>query len=63
MMVLQALRGPDEVSILYTLKDWRKQPEGREWEPIKIPHRNLAYIPKLIRRPSLLTRSRPASYR
>jgi hypothetical protein len=28
MMVLQALRGPDEVLILYTLKDWRKQPEG-----------------------------------
>jgi hypothetical protein len=28
------------------LKDRRKRPEGGEWEPIKIPHRNLTYIPK-----------------
>jgi hypothetical protein len=27
------------------LKDRRRRPEGGEWEPIKIPHRNLAYIP------------------
>jgi hypothetical protein len=24
----------------------KRRPEGGEWEPIKIPHRNLAYIPK-----------------
>jgi hypothetical protein len=35
---------------------------GGEWEPIKIPRRNLAYIPKSTRRPSLLTRPRPHSY-
>jgi hypothetical protein len=28
---------------------------GGEWEPIKIPCRNLAYIPKLTRCPSLIT--------
>jgi hypothetical protein len=28
---------------------------GGEWEPIKIPRRNLAYIPKMTRRPSLPT--------
>jgi hypothetical protein len=45
------------------LKDWRRRPEGGEWEPIKIPHRNLAYIPKPTRDPFLLTRSRLISYR
>jgi hypothetical protein len=35
---------------------------GGEWEPIKIPHRNLAYVPKTTRRPSLLTRPRLNSY-
>jgi hypothetical protein len=30
-----------------------------EWEPIQIPYQNLAYISKLTRRPSLLTRPRP----
>jgi hypothetical protein len=35
---------------------------GGEWEPIKIPRWNLAYILKSARRPSLLTRSRPYSY-
>jgi hypothetical protein len=34
------------------LKDRRRQPEGVEWEPIKIPHRKLAYIPESIRCPS-----------
>jgi hypothetical protein len=39
------------------LKDQRRRPEGeREWEPIKIPRRNLAYIPNQTRQPSLLTR-------
>jgi hypothetical protein len=33
-----------------------------EWEAIKIPHRNMAYVPKSNRRPSLLTRSRLNSY-
>jgi hypothetical protein len=36
---------------------------GGAWEPIKIPYRNLAFIPKLTRRLSLLTRSIPPSYR
>jgi hypothetical protein len=45
------------------VKDRRWRPEGGEWEPIKIPHRNLAYIPKSTRTLSLLTRSRPSSYR
>jgi hypothetical protein len=45
------------------LKDWRRRPEGGgEWESIKIPRRNLAYVPKSGQRPSLLTRSRPHSY-
>jgi hypothetical protein len=27
-------------------KDQRRRSEGRgEWEPIKIPHRNLTYVP------------------
>jgi hypothetical protein len=29
------------------LKDQRRRPEGGEWEPIKITHSNLAYIPNL----------------
>jgi hypothetical protein len=44
------------------VKDRRRRPEGGEWEPVKIPLRNLAYIPKSTRCPSLLTRSRPHSY-
>jgi hypothetical protein len=45
------------------VKDRRRRPEGGgEWEPIKIPHRNLAYDPKSTRRPSLLTRPRLNSY-
>jgi hypothetical protein len=35
---------------------------GGEWEPIKIPHRNLAYIPKSTRDPSFLTLPRLISY-
>jgi hypothetical protein len=46
-----------------SLKDRRRRPEGGEWEPIKIPRGNLAYILKSTRRPSLLNRSRPRSYR
>jgi hypothetical protein len=38
------------------LKDRRRRPEGGEWEPIKIHHRNLAYVLKSIWNPSLLTR-------
>jgi hypothetical protein len=45
------------------LKDRRRRPEGGEWEPIKIPRRNLAYIPNRTRRTSLLARLRPPSYR
>jgi hypothetical protein len=29
----------------------KRRPEGGEWEPIKIPYRNLAYIPKPTRDP------------
>jgi hypothetical protein len=36
---------------------------GNEWKSIKIPQRNLAYITNSIRHVSLLTRSRPHSYR
>jgi hypothetical protein len=46
-----------------TLKDRRRRPEGDECEPIKIPHGNLAYDPKQTQHASLLTRSRPHSYR
>jgi hypothetical protein len=35
---------------------------GGEWESIKLPYRNLAYILKSTRRPSLLTSSKPNSY-
>jgi hypothetical protein len=45
------------------LKDRKWRPEGGEWEPIKIPLRNVAYVPKSSRNYSLLTRSRPPSYR
>jgi hypothetical protein len=38
-------------------------PEGGEWEPIKITHRNLAYIPNRTQCPSLLTRLGPHNYR
>jgi hypothetical protein len=40
-----------------------KATRGGEWEPIKIPRVNLAYIPKSTRHPSLLTRPRPQSYK
>jgi hypothetical protein len=46
-----------------SLKDRRRRPEGGEWEPIKIPHGNSAYIPKSTRRPCLLSRPRLHSYR
>jgi hypothetical protein len=36
---------------------------GGEWEPIKISHQNLSYIPKSTRHVSLLARPRPHSYR
>jgi hypothetical protein len=45
------------------VKDWRKRPEGGEWEPIKIPRGNLAYIPKSTQRPSSLARPKPSSYK
>jgi hypothetical protein len=45
-----------------TVKDRRGDQRGVEWKPIKIPHRNLTYIPKSIRHPSLLTRLRPHIY-
>jgi hypothetical protein len=44
------------------LKDRRRRPEGGEWEPIKISQWNLAYIPKLIWHPSLLTQPRAHNY-
>jgi hypothetical protein len=36
---------------------------GGEYEPIKILYENLAYVPNLTQRASLLPRSRPHSYR
>jgi hypothetical protein len=50
------------LSIINYLKDRRRRPEGGEWERIKISCRNLTYISKSTRRPSLLTRPRPHSY-
>jgi hypothetical protein len=50
------------LSIINYLKDRRRRPEGGEWEPIKIPYRNLTYILKSTRHPSLLTRPRPHCY-
>jgi hypothetical protein len=44
------------------VKDRRSQLEGGEWEPIKIPHENLAYVPKSTWRASLVARPRPHSY-
>jgi hypothetical protein len=44
------------------LKDRIRRPEGGEWEPIKIPRRNLTYVPNQTQRASLLTRSRSYSY-
>jgi hypothetical protein len=45
------------------VKDRRRWSEGdAEWELIKISRRNLAYIPNLTRRPSLITRSIPHNY-
>jgi hypothetical protein len=39
-----------------------KTTRGGEWDPIKIPYQNLAYIPKSTRHPSLLTPSKLHSY-
>jgi hypothetical protein len=47
---------------LLAVKGRRRRSEGGEWEPIKISHRNLAYVPKSTRCPSLLTRPRPPIY-
>jgi hypothetical protein len=41
----------------------RRAEEGGEREPIKILRRNSAYVPNLTQHTSLLTRSRPHSYR
>jgi hypothetical protein len=54
---------PDDLPGMAPVKDWRRRSEGGEWEPIKIPLENLAYIPKSTRSSSLLTRSRPLSYK
>jgi hypothetical protein len=32
---------------IHWMKDRRRRPEGAEWAPIKITHKNLAYIPNL----------------
>jgi hypothetical protein len=50
--------GPPEL-----LKNRRRRLEGGEWQPIKISRRNLTYIPESTRCPSLLTWSRPPSYK
>jgi hypothetical protein len=48
--------------VVWGLKDQRRRPEGgSEWEPIKIPRRNMAYITKRIWHSSLLTRPGPHS--
>jgi hypothetical protein len=45
------------------LKDGIRRLEGGEWESIKIPQGNSAYVPNQTQRASLLTRPRPHSYR
>jgi hypothetical protein len=45
------------------VKDQRRRPEGGEWEPIKIPQRKLAYIPKHSQHASLLTQPGSDSYK
>jgi hypothetical protein len=47
----------------YQLKERTRRSEGGEWEPIKISHRNLTYIPKSTWSPSLLTRPKLTRYR
>jgi hypothetical protein len=42
----------------HILKDRGRRPDKGEWEPIKISQENSAYIPKLTKRVSLLTRPR-----
>jgi hypothetical protein len=56
--------GHDLHPLVLSVKDRRKRPEGGggEWEPIKIPQENLAYVPKLTRHASLLARPKPHSY-
>jgi hypothetical protein len=44
---LNSLKQGDNSIETYYLKDRRRRPEGGEWEPIKITHSNLAYIPNL----------------
>ncbi len=50
-----------ELKIVY--EGLEKATRGGEWEPIKIPRRNLTSIPNRTRYPSLLTRPGPHSYR
>jgi hypothetical protein len=48
---------------IYIVEGSKMATRGGEWEPIKIPQRNLAYVPKSTQSRSLLTRLRPSSYR
>jgi hypothetical protein len=57
--VMAVLRG---ARLIGHVKDRRGDQRGGEWEPIKIPQRNLAYIPEPTRDPFLLTRPRLISY-
>jgi hypothetical protein len=45
------------------MKEPRRRSEGGEWEPIKIPLRNVTYIPQSTRHLFLLTRPRSPTYR
>jgi hypothetical protein len=47
----------------HLLKDRISQPEGGEWEIIKISQQNLVYVPNLIKHVSFLTQLRPRSYK
>jgi hypothetical protein len=51
-----------EGQLLRTGEGPEKVTRWGEWEPIKIPLRNVAYIPNSTQRPSLLTQPRPHSY-
>jgi hypothetical protein len=45
------IMGESDQELNLFMKDQRRRPEGGEWEPIKIPHRNSAYILKSTRTP------------
>jgi hypothetical protein len=54
-MVCTRANGDNVLDVPKGFEGSKKATRGGEWEPIKIPRRNLAYILNQIRHPSLLT--------